>query len=95
MRWKKEQSLASAESTAICCNAFQTTKICEAAMTKSALQKAKERAILKRLFDAGEQWGVTYSTWFSPSAEDTEEQASPAIRHACASLAAAQRKGRK
>lgn len=35
--------------------------------------------IIRKAFNAGEFWGVCYSTWFTPSAEDTEEQIQKAI----------------
>ena len=31
-------------------------------------------SIIKRAFKAGENWGVTYYTWFTPSKEDQKEQ---------------------
>lgn len=40
-----------------------------------------ERA-LRKMFFAGEHWGVTWSTWFVPSAEDTEEKVREAIKKA-------------
>lgn len=30
--------------------------------------------IVRSAFAAGESWGVTYSTWFTPSKADTEEK---------------------
>jgi hypothetical protein len=30
--------------------------------------------IIRKAFKAGENWGVTYSTWFTPTAKETEER---------------------
>lgn len=30
--------------------------------------------IIRKAFKAGEQWGVTYSTWFIPTKAGTEEK---------------------
>jgi hypothetical protein len=39
-------------------------------------------SIVRSAFAAGENWGVTYSTWFTPSKADTEEQTQKAIVNA-------------
>jgi hypothetical protein len=36
--------------------------------------------IIRAAFFAGESWGVTYSTWFTPSKEDTERKIQEAIK---------------
>lgn len=35
--------------------------------------KKKER-LLRFAFSAGQAWGVTYSTWFTPTEKDTEKE---------------------
>jgi len=35
--------------------------------------------IIRTAFKKGELWGVTYSTWFEPNEEQTEEQIEKAI----------------
>jgi len=35
--------------------------------------------IIRKAFKKGESWGVTYSTWFTPSEGDTEEEINKAI----------------
>lgn len=35
--------------------------------------------IVRLAFEKGEQQGVTYSTWFTPSEEDTEQKIQDAI----------------
>lgn len=42
-------------------------------------QMTEEEIIIRKAFARGENWGVTYSTWFSPSESDTEEQVQKAI----------------
>ena len=37
------------------------------------------REMLGQSFDRGEQWGVTYSGWFTPSEADTEKKRDEAI----------------
>jgi len=37
------------------------------------------REMLVQAFDRGEQWGVTYSTWFTPSDADVEKKRTEAI----------------
>lgn len=32
------------------------------------------RQIIQMSFKAGENWGVTYSTWFTPTKQDTREK---------------------
>ena len=54
--------------------------------------EARVVAILRRVFHAGEQWGVTYSTWFTPSKEDSEREANIAISRALAALARKEKK---
>jgi hypothetical protein len=36
---------------------------------------------IKKAFKAGEEWGVTYSTWFTPTEEDTEEKIKETIKN--------------
>jgi hypothetical protein len=36
--------------------------------------------IIRKAFNAGETWGVTYSGWFTPSKEDTERKIQEAIK---------------
>jgi hypothetical protein len=36
--------------------------------------------IIRAAFKKGEVWGVTYSTWFQPSKEDTERKIQEAIK---------------
>jgi len=36
---------------------------------------------IRKAFKAGEEWGVIYSTWFTPSEEDTEEKIQEAIKN--------------
>lgn len=31
-------------------------------------------SIIRTAFDYGEEWGVTYSTWFTPTAEQKENK---------------------
>lgn len=38
------------------------------------------RSIIRIAFQKGEQWGVTYSTWFRPTEEDTEKRIEEAIK---------------
>lgn len=40
-----------------------------------------ERAF-RKMFSMGEAWAVTYTTWFSPSKEDTEAKVKSAVRKA-------------
>lgn len=47
-------------------------------MEKSELQKQIEKAVTQA-FKMGEQWGVTYSGWFTPSEQDTQHQIDMAI----------------
>ena len=35
--------------------------------------------IIRKAFEKGETWGVTYSGWFSPSKEATEKKIQDAI----------------
>ena len=35
--------------------------------------------IVRLAFEKGEQWGVTYSGWFTPSEEDIEQEIQNAI----------------
>lgn len=49
-------------------------------------EKRVIRAAMRRVFADGQQWGVTYSTWFEPTAEDTERQARKSLNRACAAL---------
>jgi len=37
------------------------------------------REMLGQAFDRGEQWGVTYGGWFTPSEADTEKNRTEAI----------------
>ena len=37
------------------------------------------REMLGQAFDRGEQWGVTYGGWFTPSEADTEKKRTEAI----------------
>jgi hypothetical protein len=48
--------------------------------------------IIRKAFKKGEFWGVTYSTWFTPSKADTEKQIKKAIANIKRSLT---QKGRK
>ena len=40
-----------------------------------------ERA-LRKMFSAGESWALTYSTWFEPTKEDTEQRVRKSIKFA-------------
>ena len=46
------------------------------AITKLQEQEAER----KRMFLAGEQWGVTYHTWFEPDEEDHERALDEALK---------------
>jgi hypothetical protein len=45
------------------------------AMTTQELEE-----LFREAFKAGELWGVTYSTWFVPSVEDTAEAMTRAMK---------------
>ncbi len=36
--------------------------------------KEQIEEIIRKAFQSGENWGVTYSTWFTPSEQDTEKR---------------------
>jgi len=38
------------------------------------MKRAEIEAMIREAFKAGEQWGVTYSTWFIPTEGDTEDE---------------------
>ena len=60
---------------------MKTPKQNPAARGASPSTAGLERA-LRKMFFAGETWGVTWSTWFVPSSKDTEETVREAIKKA-------------
>ena len=43
-------------------------------MANVIINTEKFLSMLEDAFKKGEQWGVTYSTWFTPSEEDTKSK---------------------
>ena len=38
------------------------------------ITKQELEQIIRKAFESGEMWGVTYSGWFNPTPEDTERK---------------------
>jgi hypothetical protein len=45
------------------------------------ISKDEVKYLMKKAFECGEQWGVTYSTWFTPTKEQTVEQLNELFRY--------------
>jgi len=49
-------------------------------MTEITIKKEHFEEAIKAAFKKGENWGVTYSTWFTPSEEDTKDKIEECIK---------------
>lgn len=49
-------------------------------MTEITITKEQFEKAIKDAFKKGESWGVCYSTWFTPTEEDTKEKIDIAIK---------------
>lgn len=49
-------------------------------MEDITISKRKFEGIIRQAFRKGEHWGTTYSTWFTPTKEDTKKRQDEAIK---------------
>ena len=50
------------------------------------ITKEQFNQTIRKAFESGETWGVTYSTWFTPSEKNTEDKKDEAVKEAYNSL---------
>ena len=51
-------------------------------MAQIIIDREKFEKLIEETFKKGESWGVTYSTWFTPTEEDTAEKINEAKKSA-------------
>ena len=51
-------------------------------MSQIIIDREKFEKLIEEIFKKGESWGVTYSTWFTPTEEDNKEKINEAKKSA-------------
>jgi hypothetical protein len=62
------------------CSSKEYRLRCATCYHLESVDKKLIEAIIRIAFEHGESWGVTYSTWFNPTNEQTEENIQKVIK---------------